>query len=85
MRSARRVAIDRLAISIDAVPGVSGAAFRDAVARALRDIAIPEGLPEARMAQMTLPTVQAAPGDTAESLAARCAQALGRAIREAGG
>lgn len=78
-----RIVIDRLSVALDAVPGVSGPAFRDALRRELGRIELPEDLPDRTISSLSLPAIEARPGDTAERLAARTAQGIARALKGA--
>lgn len=75
-------AIDRLSIALDGLPGIDGAAFHRALVQALGRLDLPENVRAGRLGQFRLPLIEARPGDTAERLALRTADALARAIRE---
>ncbi|MDJ0824924.1 MAG: hypothetical protein QNJ16_05415 [Rhodobacter sp.] len=79
-----QLVIDRLSIAVEGVPGIDPVAFRTALTRALGRIDLPKDMGDGAIARLTIPVLEARPGDTAERLAARAVDGLTDALARAG-
>lgn len=79
-----KLVIDQLSISVEDMPGIEPEAFRTALTKELGHMALPQDLADRDIAQLTVPAIEARPGDTAERLASRTADGLAEALRRSG-